>query len=299
LRNLPSILLLFVLGFARIEGYSIVPDSTDNARMELLFELPSEISESSGLIFFQNEFWTFNDSGGEPVLFAIDIVTGKILRRISISNASNIDWEEVTQDDEYIYIGDFGNNYGNRKDLKIYRITKSELLTEKTDLAIKADIISFRFADQMEYQKNLFTTRYDCEAMIIWGDSIVIFSKNWKDETSTVYCIPKLPGIYEPSPAFVFQSRGLVTGAALSKSKKELIIVGYEDFTPFIWLIQMEKSIDFRRNVKSRKTFILMSGVQTEGVCFGPGGYLYISCERSLVKQSIFRLNPARLRKSH
>jgi hypothetical protein len=293
------ILLLFTLGFAKINGYSLVPDSTDNTRMELLFELPPEISESSGLIFFQNEFWTFNDSGGGPVLFAIDLVSGRIVRRVTIRNASNVDWEEVTQDDEYIYIGDFGNNYGNRKDLKIYRVAKSDILNENTDLAVKADIISFRFADQKEYQKNLFTTRYDCEAMIIWGDSIVIFSKNWRDETSYIYCIPKLPGTYEPSPAFVFQSRGLVTGAALSKSKKELIIVGYEDFTPFIWLIQMGKSIDFRKNVKSRKSFILMSGIQTEGVCYGPGGYLYISCERSIVQQSIFRLNPSRLRKLH
>jgi hypothetical protein len=276
---------------------SAFPDSTDKARMELLYELPSEILESSGLIFFNNEFWTFNDSGAGPILYALEINTGKILRRVTIKNATNIDWEEATQDENYIYIGDFGNNFGNRKDLKVYRISKSDILAQRAECSVQADITSFSFADQKEFKNSLLYTRFDCEAMVIWGDSIIIFTKNWKEETSSAYCIPKSPGIYNPSPAFVFQSRGLVTGAAISPDKKELAICGYEEFIPFIWLIKMGNSIDFRKNAKTRRSFMNMAGVQIEGICFGPHGYIFLSCERSRVPGSLFRLNPIRLRK--
>ena len=293
------LLLLPIVISTSFSGYASIPDTSSKARIELLFQLPLEVHESSGLIYFQNIFWTFNDSGGEPVIYGIDPVLGKIIRKITISNASNIDWEEATQDSNFIYIGDFGNNFGNRKDLRIYRLSKNRILNEKSDISLKADIISFRFADQKDYSKNLYSTPYDCEAMIIWGDSIIIFSKNWKEETSSVYCIPKVPGDYAPALSFVFRSQGLVTGAALSDNKRELAIIGYAEFIPFLWIIEMNNSIDFRKNKKSRKSFISMSGVQTEGICYGPDGYLYISCEHSLVTQSLYRINRARIRKLH
>jgi hypothetical protein len=290
--------LISTLYFVWMNGYSSIPDSTGKSKMELVFQLPAELIESSGLIYFHDEFWSFNDSGGEPILYAIDPLTGKILRRVTITNATNIDWEEVTQDEKYIYIGDFGNNYGDRKDLKIYRISKTDMIQDKTDYSILASIISFSFSDQRSFKKRLLYTRYDCEAMIVWKDSIVVFTKNWIDETSSVYCFPKMPGTYNISSAFVFRSQGLVTGAAISDDAKELAICGYEEFIPFVWLIKLDNSIDFRRTPKTRRSYISMSGVQTEGICYGPGGYLYLSCERSLVPQSLFRLNPTHLRKS-
>ena len=41
-----------------------------------------------------------------------------------MSNIKNTDWEEISQDKDFIYIGDIGNNSGNRDDLKIYRAGK-------------------------------------------------------------------------------------------------------------------------------------------------------------------------------
>jgi len=297
LKHLRIALTIYLIWLSPITGYTSYPDSSAKARMELLFNLPKEVMESSGLIYFQNKFWTFNDSGGDPVLFAINPNSGKISKKITVSNASNVDWEEITQDKLYLYIGDFGNNFGIRKDLKIYRILKSKISTETNDQSVKADIIEFNYADQKNFDKQLYHTSFDCEAMIIWGDSIVVFTKNWKDETSSIYCIPKFPGKYTVAPSFVFQSHGLVTGAALSENNKELAIVGYEEFIPFTWFIKIDNSLDFRKNRKTRKSYLLMSGVQTEGICFGPSGYLFISCENSMRPQSLFRLNPEHFRK--
>ena len=58
-------------------------------------------------------FWGFNDSGGKNILYAFDR-SGKIKMEIEIVNAGNDDWESITQDAKHIYIGDFGNNNGNR-----------------------------------------------------------------------------------------------------------------------------------------------------------------------------------------
>ena len=91
----------------------------------LKYLLPDEVDENSGLAYLNGKLWTINDSGGLPVLYALDTTNGQIVQRIAIANAVNIDWESLADDDQYIYIGDFGNNSGNRDDLSIYRVLKS------------------------------------------------------------------------------------------------------------------------------------------------------------------------------
>ena len=79
------------------------------------------MNETSGLELINGNFLTLNDSGDEPALYAFDS-KGKNLTKILIKGALNRDWESLAKDDKYIYIGDIGNNKGNRKDLKIYLI---------------------------------------------------------------------------------------------------------------------------------------------------------------------------------
>jgi sugar lactone lactonase YvrE len=44
---------------------------------------------------------------------------------------TNIDWEDITKDkDGNLYVGDFGNNDNERKDLCIYKIDKKSLTTK-------------------------------------------------------------------------------------------------------------------------------------------------------------------------
>ncbi|WP_278010776.1 hypothetical protein [Flavobacterium gyeonganense] len=81
------------------------------------------IKETSGLIAYDHLLWTHNDDHDTNV-YGLDSL-GKIKKRIILKNESNHDWEEISQDSSYIYIGDFGNNYsGNRSNLKILKIEK-------------------------------------------------------------------------------------------------------------------------------------------------------------------------------
>ncbi|NND15889.1 MAG: hypothetical protein HKN89_06150, partial [Eudoraea sp.] len=59
--------------------------------------LPSEVWETSGLLFYNNELITHNDSGNEANLFVIDTLSRAISRTVVISNAQNIDWEDMAQ----------------------------------------------------------------------------------------------------------------------------------------------------------------------------------------------------------
>lgn len=80
--------------------------------------LPSTVDETSGLIFWADGIWTFNDSGGDPTLYKVDTLNGEIIQHATITNGINVDWEDIAQDDDHIYIGDFGNNGGDRQDLE-------------------------------------------------------------------------------------------------------------------------------------------------------------------------------------
>jgi hypothetical protein len=68
--------------------------------------------------------WTLNDSG-PPVLISLD-ATGKVLRRVNVSGARVEDWEALAvgpcPDGSCLYIGDIGDNDGNRRSIAIYRL---------------------------------------------------------------------------------------------------------------------------------------------------------------------------------
>ena len=90
--------------------------------------LSDSIAETSGLTASGNLLWTHNDDQS-TTLFGLD-TNGKIRKKINLTGVKNGEWEDISQDSLYLYIGDFGNNVlGNRKDLHILRIEKKSLET--------------------------------------------------------------------------------------------------------------------------------------------------------------------------
>ncbi|MDQ6842742.1 MAG: hypothetical protein M3Z92_00115 [Bacteroidota bacterium] len=106
-----------------------LPEMQPGTPVTVMFKntLPSVLHESSGLCYTDGNLWTFGDSGNLNAIYKIDTATGAVVQIVIIQNFSNTDWEDIAADSSYIYIGDFGNNDGNRKDLKIIRIKKTDL----------------------------------------------------------------------------------------------------------------------------------------------------------------------------
>jgi len=216
-----------------IVGMLTVPAQIDKAYEA--FALPYELSESSGLIFFNDKLITHNDSGGNNQLYELNTTSQQVDRIVTISNITNADWEDITQDDTSIYIGDIGNNSGIRKDLKIYKISKADYLNSDT---VTAETIAFEYAEQKDFSSTTNNTEWDAEALISFDtNNLILFSKNWVNGNSKAYLIPKTPGNYKLTAlATTLNSGGLITGATYNSAAEKIILVGYTKFLqPFVW----------------------------------------------------------------
>lgn len=201
------LLVIFLTIFAKC--------SKKNIEIEII-RLSKKVNETSGLELVDGNFLTLNDSGDEPYLYTFDR-EGKILSKILIKGALNRDWESLASDENYIYIGDIGNNKGNRKDLKIYLI----------DFDFKlVDSINFNYKNQSKFKKKK-KNRFDAEALVSIKDSLMIFSKNRKDLTTEVYSLPKTPGFYAVNPKYSFKVDALITGADYDSKLDLLALAGY------------------------------------------------------------------------
>ncbi|WP_394749281.1 T9SS type A sorting domain-containing protein [Spongiimicrobium salis] len=186
-------------------------------------QLPNALTESSGLLFYNGKLITHNDSGNEALLHEIDTVSLAITRTIRIANATNVDWEDITQDENYIYIGDFGNFNGDRQDLVIYRILKTAY---DANTSVMADRIDFSYQDQTNFDRAP-NSNWDAEALFHYNDQLVLLTKQWQGNGTVVYSIPKLPGNHIAQPMEEYDSRGLVTGATFDPLGETLFLIGY------------------------------------------------------------------------
>lgn len=216
IRGFRSILLLIVVTLTYALGSA-------QAVVEELGNLPMTISETSGLLFHNGRLITHNDSGNTPQLFELDTVSLEITRTITLTNAENIDWEDLAQDSEYMYVGDFGNNVGTRNDLVVYRVNKEVYATANT---VQAERINFRYPDQVDFS-NTGNSDWDAEAFIALDDRLVIFTKQWQKNGTVAYSIPKTPGVHIAERLGEFDSEGLVTGATYNPISDVLFLIGY------------------------------------------------------------------------
>jgi hypothetical protein len=243
-------------------------------------DLEEEMKETSGIIFYDNRIWTINDSGGEPIIYKIDKESGAVIQKVIILNGENKDWEDISEDDQSIYVGDFGNNYGDRKDLKIYKVAKSDI-SGKKKIEVKAEIIEFSFRDQLSFEFENHAHNFDCESLIVFDDSLIVFSKNWVDGKTRMYKMPKIAGQYQLDPTDTFDADGLITGADYSSNLKKLVLSGYKDFKPFIFLVNDFDGKSLNGKEIFRFNLFKMKESQVEGIAWSTGETVLFSTEHT------------------
>lgn len=223
--------------------------------------LAAALTETSGLIFWDNRFWTHNDNS-DTNLYALDTLYGNIIQAYPLRRIKNTDWEEISQDEDHIYIGDFGNNSGNRKDLKIFKANKNSILNNSAVF----DSICFTYADQVDFTPADYNSDFDCEAFIVSKDSIYLFTKQWASNGTSVYSLPKTPGNYVAKRKSSYDVNGLITGSVYLEEKKIIVLTGYtERLQPFIYLLYDFSGSDFFSGNK-RKIDVSLPYHQIEGI---------------------------------
>ncbi|TXD54341.1 MULTISPECIES: T9SS type A sorting domain-containing protein [unclassified Polaribacter] len=273
-----GIFCCIIFTFSPFLGQSQIKDFKEK------FELPSAVKETSGLLMINGKIITHNDKGDAANLYEIDSLTGKLLRTIQITNATNEDWEDLAEDEEHIYIGDFGNNNGNRTNLRIYKILKSDF---KNSTAVTAKRISFGYEDQINFSNQTNNHNFDAEALVVYNNDLLIFTKNRKDFKTNVYKIPKESGGYSAKKISSANVRGLITGATYNKEDNSFFLCGYSSNTiPFLIYINENRAagdaIFSDGFLKISLQNELGQGSQIEGITnFNGGGNYYLSREFS------------------
>lgn len=246
-------------------------------------KLDAILKETSSLLQIDSLFWTSNDDT-DTALYAIDN-KGVIQNKIELKNTINTDWEEIAQDTDYFYIGDFGNNgSGNRKDLHVLRVEKQSLLQNNP----KIDTLSFSYSNQTDFTKTKSNkTNFDCEAFIVSGDSIYLFTKEWKEKRTSVYVIPKIPGNHIAQLKESYNVKGLITSAINLPDRNLLVLAGYgKTLAPFIYLFYDYNDSGFFSGNK-RKIKIALPFHQMEGISTQDGLHYYLTNENFARKRII------------
>lgn len=254
-------------------GSIIQPDSVTPVNS---IELSDELGESSGLMAWNGLLWTHNDDQ-DTRLFGLEVSSGELARVIDLPGKDNIDWESISQDEDWIYIGDFGNNTGSRADLHILRVEKRSF--DKPNPVI--DTIWFSFSNQLSMEPvESGSTDFDCEAFIVANDRIYLFTKQWLSKGTSIYTLPVIPGTYVAMLKDSIDIGGMITGASYHEPTGRLVLCGYSSqLQPFFYLLYDFEGHDFFSG-KGKRISITLPYHQVEGVATEDGQVFYTSNER-------------------
>jgi hypothetical protein len=136
---------------------SIVPRTT-----------PSELTENSAAAMSmtqQGVFFTINDSGNEPLLFALD--TANRDRGVwRVTNSTNVDWEAASiglcsagSDAWCVYIGDVGDNEATHRSRKIYRVAEPTAKDSNGTDSVQADRLTYEYPNGPQDVEAIYVAR--------------------------------------------------------------------------------------------------------------------------------------------
>ena len=271
-----------------------------NYSLNLVANLVDTLSENSGLVWAAGKLYTFNDSGSGTKVYEVT-ANGTIIRTIHIANSTNVDWEAMTSDSTYFYLGDFGNNNGNRTDLCIYRLLKSEVTNNALDTVV-AEKMNFSWADQLDFTSAYNANDFDCEAFYATEDSLFLFSKNWVDLKTKCYSLPNYwIDTLNATLNSQFDVDGLITDACKDTINDRIYLLGYKNngsnfYTSFIWCLWDHASnFIFSGNKRRIEIGNVLTVSQTEGITLSDNGTAYVSAEKVIniitIPAKLFNLN--------
>jgi hypothetical protein len=200
-----------------------------------------KLKEISGIEFDKfNRLWAINDGGDDPKLYRLN-EDGSIAKEVQVTNAKNIDWEDMTQNDfGHFFLGDFGNNKQERKWLTIYKIENPIDIKGHTT---EAEIIKFTYPELDGNPVTPDKRNFDLEAFVAFGRHLYLFTKNRTepfDGITNVYKVGDHAANFDAELIDSFKTCTTmeklcwITSAALSPNRSKLVLL---DSTS-IWLFE-------------------------------------------------------------
>ncbi len=240
--------------------------------------------------------WTHNDSGGQPVLYAIG-TDGRLRGTVRVIGLKNLDWEDLASFEldgqAWLLIADTGDNKGTRKNVALYVIAEPDPAALSPDQELAATV-AWRLP--VVYPEG----PHDCEAVAVDAREETVFLLTKRTEPPAIYSVPlrlppggglfpaasqiaRLTGIPKltasqkmlPTPTGRF--RTLPTAMEISPDRSTVAVLTYGDVLVFTRQLGEPWAVVFSRVPK----ILAPHGLpQAEALCFSRDGRsLYVTGE--------------------
>ena len=273
--------------------------------------LPKSLLEASGLAASHRDpkiLWTHNDSGGQPVLYALDS-NGTRRGELRIQGVANRDWEDIASFEldgrSWLLVADTGDNDSRRTDCAFYVVAEpdpAELSPTQETTGKVAWKIPVRYLDGPR----------DCEAVAVDARAGLVYLLAKRTSPHGLYTLPlrlptdgvlpaampvaQLPESHFPQPSGTQhllpiptgRYRAQPTGMDFAADGTAAVVVTYGDV-----LLFNRKSAESWADALRRAPVVLPPHglVQAEAVAFGADGKtIYVTSERE--GSAIMRYRP-------
>jgi hypothetical protein len=236
------------------------------------------IDESSGIVAsrrFAGLYWTHNDSGGKPEVYAFDRSGRSIGSPVRVIGATNVDWEDIAADDAgNLWIADTGNNLNARTDLCLYVLPEPD--PRATNSVRASRKINIRYPDQILFPPPRL--EYDCEALFIaWGKPYLLTKHRGSSTTKLYRLDARDDGLSAPLTLLAtLDIGGMVTAADASADGRRLLVLTYTA----VWLFEAKQGDAYFEG--SIRWLPIRAG-QCEAICFDRDDSIVITNEQARI----------------
>ena len=261
--KLIRLFVVVIFGFAYQNSYS--------QKLTKDISLSKKIDETSGLEIVDGQYITHNDSGGDPKLYYLD-KKGKIVFERTLEGVKNNDWEDITKDDQFIYVANMGNNFDTRKNLSIVK-TPIDPSSNKTEL------IEFNYPEQVKFTTAYNQSQYDAEALISIDNYLIILTKNKLKKITEIYTLPKIAGKYEAKKIGSLNTQSIITGGDYDPDTKLLALTGTLIFNEYYILKIEDFDLESKKDYKIDMYEIPIGKTQVEAIKIIDSNTFWITSE--------------------
>lgn len=186
-----AILLAIAATVAAAENVAPAPQFAGPVEAAALAEPRNR--EASGLAASRRTpglLWTHNDSGGEPVLYAVASNTGDLRGKVRIKGVANTDWEDIASFERdgqaWLVVGDVGDNFAQRPFILLHFIEEpaaSALAPERETEITPSYTLRVVYEDLAR----------DCESLAVDAREGAVYLLSKREEVPRLYRLPLAP----------------------------------------------------------------------------------------------------------
>ena len=279
-KTIQSIILLLFLSTSAFSQFG--------SRIDIGIIESSQINEGSGIEASSknpNVFWTLNDSGGENKIYAFSS-TGKDLGSFKVNGSSNVDWEDISigpgpiENEQYIYIADFGDNGAKRTYKSIYRIVEPFVDTSQSAVDTVLEGVTrlvFKYPEGIKYNaESLMIDPLTKDIFVVLKDDVTQVYKSTKP--NSFHWVPDwIVDTLEIVDTLAFRSKA--NAADISDDGKEILIK--DDNFVYYWNRDTTETVELTLS-KIPKVLPYVKEPNGEGICWAADSSGYYTFSEGL-----------------